>query len=335
MAGFWSTLLSWPAGRNIVNILNATAILYISGVAAAIGFRMNLFNIGVEGQYRVATFAAAAFAGAGVAAGQVQHHRRDPRRHAGRCPVGRHRGHPADHPGGQRGDLDDHAERDRRLARRLLPRPASGRAPATRGTPRRSPRGAGSAASRSSATAPPSSTGSRSSPSLVGVVFWLVLNRTRFGYDLRAAGASETAAVASGVNVKKMIVISMLLSGAVAGLIGMPTLFGEAHNYGSSFQTGHRLRRHRGGAAGSQQPDRDRVRRADLRVPHRAGQPAQHPRRRLARHHRGDPGRHRASRSSSPTRSYAATGSASSRPRSPPSSRQRRPRLPEPRGSRA
>ena len=26
---------------------------------------MNLFNIGVEGQYRVATFAAAAFAGAG------------------------------------------------------------------------------------------------------------------------------------------------------------------------------------------------------------------------------------------------------------------------------
>ena len=39
------------------------AILYISGVAVAIGFRMNLFNIGVEGQYRVAAFAAAAFAG--------------------------------------------------------------------------------------------------------------------------------------------------------------------------------------------------------------------------------------------------------------------------------
>jgi general nucleoside transport system permease protein len=44
--------------------------------------------------------------------------------------------------------------------------------------------------------------------------------------------------VASGVNVKKMIVVSMLLSGAVAGLIGMPTLFGDAHNYGSSFQSG-------------------------------------------------------------------------------------------------
>ncbi len=37
---------------------------------------------------------------------------------------------------------------------------------------------------------------------------------------------------------KRMVVISMLLSGAVAGLIGMPTLFGDAHNYGSSFQVG-------------------------------------------------------------------------------------------------
>ena len=46
-----------------VNILNQTAILYLAGIAAAIGFRMNLFNIGVEGQYRVGAFAAAWFAG--------------------------------------------------------------------------------------------------------------------------------------------------------------------------------------------------------------------------------------------------------------------------------
>ena len=44
--------------------------------------------------------------------------------------------------------------------------------------------------------------------------------------------------MASGVNVKRMIVVSMLISGAVAGLIGMPTLFGDAHNYGTSFQIG-------------------------------------------------------------------------------------------------
>ena len=73
---------------------------------------------------------------------------------------------------------------------------------------------------------------------LVGVAFWVLLNRTRFGFDLRATGMSESAAVASGVNVKRMIMYSMLLSGAVAGLIGMPVLFGQAYNYGTSFQTG-------------------------------------------------------------------------------------------------
>jgi len=73
---------------------------------------------------------------------------------------------------------------------------------------------------------------------VVGVGFGFLLNRTRFGFDLRATGRSETAAVAAGVNVKRMVVYSMLLSGAVAGLIGMPVLFGQAHSYGSTFETG-------------------------------------------------------------------------------------------------
>ena len=38
-------------------------MLYLSGLAVAIGFRMNLFNIGVDGQYRIAAFAAAVVAG--------------------------------------------------------------------------------------------------------------------------------------------------------------------------------------------------------------------------------------------------------------------------------
>ena len=59
---FWDVMLTWPADRNLVNILNNASVLYLAGLAAAIGFRMNLFNIGVEGQYRVATFTAAVFA---------------------------------------------------------------------------------------------------------------------------------------------------------------------------------------------------------------------------------------------------------------------------------
>ena len=73
---------------------------------------------------------------------------------------------------------------------------------------------------------------------LVGVAYWFLLNRTRFGYDLRATGQSEPAAVASGVNVKKMILVTMLISGAVAGLVGMPQLLGSSHAYSLDFPAG-------------------------------------------------------------------------------------------------
>jgi simple sugar transport system permease protein len=73
---------------------------------------------------------------------------------------------------------------------------------------------------------------------LMGVLYWVVLNRTRFGFDLRATGASETAAAASGVDAKKMVLTAMLISGAVAGLSGLPLLLGDAHTYSLTFPTG-------------------------------------------------------------------------------------------------
>ncbi|MFF3739507.1 MULTISPECIES: ABC transporter permease [unclassified Streptomyces] len=72
----------------------------------------------------------------------------------------------------------------------------------------------------------------------LGIGYWVVLNRTRFGFDLRSTGESETAAAASGVNAKRMVLTAMLLSGAVAGLSGLPLLLGDAHTYSLSFPTG-------------------------------------------------------------------------------------------------
>ncbi|CAM5740613.1 hypothetical protein SHIRM173S_01135 [Streptomyces hirsutus] len=46
---------------------------------------------------------------------------------------------------------------------------------------------------------------------LLGLGYWIVLNRTRFGFDLRASGASTTAAAASGVNPKRMVLTAMLI----------------------------------------------------------------------------------------------------------------------------
>ena len=65
-----------------------------------------------------------------------------------------------------------------------------------------------------------------------GVIYALVLSRTVFGFSLQGHRAAETAAVASGIAVKTMVVTAMLLSGAVAGLVGMPELLnGTAASY--------------------------------------------------------------------------------------------------------
>lgn len=68
----------------------------------------------------------------------------------------------------------------------------------------------------------------------LGIVYWLVLNRTRFGFDLRATGESESAAAASGVDAKRMILTVMIVSGGVSGLAGLPLLLGDAHTYSLS-----------------------------------------------------------------------------------------------------
>ena len=72
----------------------------------------------------------------------------------------------------------------------------------------------------------------------VGIGYYVLVWRTRFGFDLRASGLNPFAAQASGVAPRAMVVKGMLLSGAVAGLVGMPTLLGFSHNYGLDFATG-------------------------------------------------------------------------------------------------
>jgi simple sugar transport system permease protein len=73
---------------------------------------------------------------------------------------------------------------------------------------------------------------------VVGFLYWFGLSRTRFGFDLRAVGRSQSAAEASGVSVKRMVVTSMLISGAMAGLVGMPTLLNQSYDYGTDFPVG-------------------------------------------------------------------------------------------------
>ncbi|MBE5771676.1 MAG: ABC transporter permease [Clostridia bacterium] len=52
----------------------------------------------------------------------------------------------------------------------------------------------------------------------IAFVLWVILNKTTFGYELKACGYSKSAAKYAGINEKKNIILSMAISGALAGI---------------------------------------------------------------------------------------------------------------------
>ena len=73
---------------------------------------------------------------------------------------------------------------------------------------------------------------------LIGIAYYILIDRTRFGFELRASGMNPWAAQASGVAPKSMVVKTMLISGGIAGLVGMPHLLGFSHSYSNDFPSG-------------------------------------------------------------------------------------------------
>jgi general nucleoside transport system permease protein len=65
----------------------------------------------------------------------------------------------------------------------------------------------------------------------LGLAYGFMLGRTRFGFELKASGESPTAAAAGGVDARRMVVVALVLSGAMAGLVGLPELLGRDHAY--------------------------------------------------------------------------------------------------------
>ena len=53
---------------------------------------------------------------------------------------------------------------------------------------------------------------------VIAVVIWVILNKTTFGYELKACGHNQNAAKYAGINEKKNIVLSMTIAGALAGI---------------------------------------------------------------------------------------------------------------------
>jgi simple sugar transport system permease protein len=217
-------------GTTAVDIVNSAAVYYLAGLAVALGFQMKLFNIGVEGQFRLAACVAAIAGGAwalppvlhtlviivvavlvgagwaGVAALL--------RAYRGVSEVISTIMLNAIATGVIayliRPDTFGVLEGNNISTEPIAP---SGRVP---GIPLGS---AGTIFGMVFAAA------------ALGVGYWFLLGRTRFGFELRASGESPTAAAAGGVNARRMTVIALLLSGAVAGVVGLPELLGRDYAY--------------------------------------------------------------------------------------------------------
>ena len=60
------------------------------------------------------------------------------------------------------------------------------------------------------------------------LLVWLLIWRTPLGYEIRAFGKSERAARYAGISPVRITVIAMLISGALAGLMTINNVMGEA-----------------------------------------------------------------------------------------------------------
>jgi general nucleoside transport system permease protein len=232
---------------SLISMANRAAPLYLSGLAVAIGFKMNLFNIGVEGQYRLAALIAASVGGAvalpaplhvtliivtAMAVGAFW------AGIAGVLKVTR-----GVHEVISTIMLNFIATG---LGAYLLATYLSAERGAQDliiGTPEIPPSGRFPSLNRLLTAlgveeVPADLFGFTLIAVLVGAVFYVLVWRTRFGYDLRASGVNPGASRASGVDPGGMVIRTMLLSGAIAGLVGLTDILGFSYSFNLDFPAG-------------------------------------------------------------------------------------------------
>lgn len=223
-----------------VAMVNKATTYYLAGLAAAIGFRMYLFNIGIDGQYRLGVFAAAVV-GAAVTLPMVL---QIPLLIVVSCVVAGAYAAIAAYLKVARGVSEV-------ISTIMLNAVATGIVAFLISPSRLGSRDVGSNNTQTPLMADSGWMPSVPIPGLgdvygftlvavlLGVVYWLVTERTRFGFEQTASGTAPRAALMGGTDPRRMIVRTMIASGVVAGLVGLPELLGSpAHRYGIGFPAG-------------------------------------------------------------------------------------------------
>ena len=73
---------------------------------------------------------------------------------------------------------------------------------------------------------------------VMAFVVWVVVWRTRLGYEIRTMGFSPKAARYAGISETRIIIVTMLISGALAGMMALNPIMGDQHNVSLDFVSG-------------------------------------------------------------------------------------------------
>jgi simple sugar transport system permease protein len=71
------------------------------------------------------------------------------------------------------------------------------------------------------------------------VVVWFILYRSKWGYEIRLIGDNPRAAEYAGINIKRNIILVMMLSGGLAGLAGASEISGVVHRLQGAISPGY------------------------------------------------------------------------------------------------
>src|SRR5437879_3622055 len=74
---------------------------------------------------------------------------------------------------------------------------------------------------------------------LACVFVYVLLWKTKWGYEIRATGANPTAAEYGGISIRKQIILAMAISGGLAGMVGLNEVLGYRHRYYDGFSANY------------------------------------------------------------------------------------------------
>lgn len=74
---------------------------------------------------------------------------------------------------------------------------------------------------------------------VAAIIIWWILERSHWGYQIKLIGDNPKAARYAGINIKRNLVLVMMLSGALAGLAGMSEVSGVVHRLQERISPGY------------------------------------------------------------------------------------------------